>query len=185
MRYAAFLLPLALMACGDDITRYAAPTVAAQDSVRIDFRTLEVAEVGLPLYAASEEIWVETPEGALQSSPSLLWADDPARAVTLGLVRNLTEITGARVAPGPWPFEEFPDARLEVQIEEMTADLAGEFRIAGQYFVAAGPDVGADDADLFSLSMPMPTAPSAGDVAAARAAALADLALLIARDGLR
>lgn len=65
----------------------------------------------------------------------MLCADAPGRAVALELTRNLSRPTGARVASEPWPFEAFPDARLEVRFENLLASATGQYRAASQYFV--------------------------------------------------
>lgn len=184
-------LPLAvalialLAACSPPPQRFAVPAVPVADEVRISFGTVEVRDVLLPTYAGLEEIFVETADGSLTSSPQLLWADDPTRAATLELTRSLAAITGAQVASEPWPFDSYADVRVEVRVEEFIASERGEFRLSGQFFVATFDSAGRDRSVPFRLSVPL--APDAGPaaIAAARAAVMADLAGLIARDGLR
>ena len=103
--------------------------------MRIAFASVEVRDVSLPTYAAAEEISIQAEDGTLTSSTDVLWADTPERAIALELSRNLARLTDRRIASEPWPFEAFPDARLEVRFEDLLATTAGAFRTRGQYFV--------------------------------------------------
>ena len=176
---------LTLGGCGDPSQRFAVPPVQPAESVSIAFRSVEIREIMLPTYAQLEEIFVETEAGALTSSAALLWADDPSRAATLELSGALGTITGARVAAEPWPFDSLPDVRVEVRVTEFIASRRGVFRLSGQVFVAS-LDGGARDRGLpFSISVPLAPEAEPPQIAAARGQAMAELATLIARDGLR
>lgn len=166
-------------------TRFAVPEIAPEARVSIAYRSVEVRDVTLPTYAELEEIFIETPDGALTSS-SLLWADDPSRGATLELTRALAIISGRPVASEPWPFESYPDARVEVRVEEFVASLrTQEFRLAGQYFVASLEGRGQDRSGVFRVSVALPEEPGPAVIAAARGQAMALLAEEIAREGLR
>lgn len=173
---------LLLTACGAEERRVAAPPVVVDERVASRFGSVEVLEVSLPTSAAGEEIMIEDADGALILT-ELLWADDPARAMTLQLTRNLTEITGATIAPEPWPFDGFAAARLDVRVERFVAGPTGAVTLSGQYFVADLDGRGRDRARLFSLTT-QTSGLTVSDAARARSALVADLALLIARDGL-
>ncbi len=165
--------------------RYQVPRVEAAARVSVPYAGIEVKDVTLPTYAALEEISVQQADGTLSSDASLLWADDPARAVTLDLTRNLARITGRKVASEPWPFRSIPDASVDVRIEEIVADGAGVFRLSGQYFVAPDGTPGPERAALFDLAVPYAAEGGLAAIAAARAGAVAQLAEVIARNGLR
>ncbi|MHA6343954.1 PqiC family protein [Roseivivax sp. CAU 1761] len=184
-RFAPLLALGLLAACGPGDQRFATPPSAPEARVASRYPTLEVVEVTLPTYAAGEEIFVEEPGGAI-TELGPLWADDPARAVTLQLSRDLGAITGAQVAPEPWPFRTFPAAKVDVRLEDMRATLAGGFMMSGQFFVAPeeGEGVG-DRAGSFRIEVPLPENPSVRVIAAARSAAVTALAEQIARQGLR
>jgi hypothetical protein len=183
MRRLLPLLPLVLLAgCGSPPERFAAPLAPPGARIGISVSQLEVRQVTLPSYALDEEIWVETPGGALTADADLLWADEPQRGVTLELARQLAAITKARVAAEPWPFEALPQARLEVRISDFVAGADGRFRIAGQYITVA-LDAGRDQVRDFSVSAPIPPESGVPGIAAARAVAVRDLARLIAREG--
>ncbi len=174
---------LGIAGCGGGDLRYATPALEPTVQVASRYRSIEVVEVTLPTYAATEDIFLRQPDGAIEALGPL-WADLPARAMTLQLARDLGAITGATVAPEPWPFRGFSDARIDVRFEEMVATTAGQFRIAGQYFVA--PETEGDErSGRFSIAQPLPQDPTAAQIAAARGAATLQLAEQIARAALR
>lgn len=163
--------------------RLTVPRSPVEAKERIAFASVAVREVSLPGYAAGEQIYLADAAGLLSAQPGLFWADDPSRAITLELTRHLAQMTGARVASEPWPFGTFPEVQVEVRIEEMLAQDAGLFRLAGQYFISS--ESGRARARLFDLSVPLPDEGGAAAIAAARGQALRDLAVEIARNGLR
>lgn len=171
---------LLLAACGGNDTLIAAPEVKVTERINTSFRSIEVLEVSLPDYATGDEIALEN-DGALSLS-NALWADDPTRAVTLGLSRNLTEITSRTVAPEPWPFDRPAAARVDVRVEQLLVS-GGQMRMSGQYFVTDLDGRGRDHAHLFNLSIPIEEV-NAQTAAAGRAQLVASLATAIAKDGL-
>ncbi|WP_299044164.1 ABC-type transport auxiliary lipoprotein family protein [uncultured Tateyamaria sp.] len=181
MRHALGLLALCIAtACSSPDQFIASPKLVAQDRIPTRFSSIEVSEVSLPAYAARNEV-TSSDAGVLVLSDTL-WADEPTRAMTLALSRHLAEITGARVASDPWPFDGFPAARVEVRVEDLIVG-AGALRLSGQYFVVDLDGRRRDHAHLFDLTTPLPEGdPSA--VAQARAQTVLDLATLIARDAL-
>jgi len=176
-------LILTLSACGNAQSFAVRPPVVTE-KVRIAFATVEVRDVSLPTYAASDEIPQQDANGTLKSSSKVLWADAPERAVALELSQNLSKITGRAVASEPWPFEAYPDARLEVRFSELVASTAGEFRTSGQYFVGV-PNGGRERSGLFELSVSFDPAGGPSALAAARGQLILDLASYIARNGLK
>lgn len=186
---AALVLPLlvtlGLVGCAADTAdRYVVPPLKVEDRIRIGFATVELRDVSLPAYAAADEIAVQDPSGKLTSDASVLWADAPDRAIALELSRNLSQLTRARIAAQPWPFEDLPDARLEVRFETLLAGADGVLRASGQYFLAVAESK-PERAGLFELSVPM--APEGGPlaIAQARAQIMLDLSRLLARKALR
>ncbi len=181
--YLIAALALTLAACAGQTVRVPAPIPVVTERVSSQYQGIEVLDVSLPTYAAGEEIFSADASGMLTGSSGMLWADDPTRATTLGLTRALSQITGARVAPEPWPFDEYANARVDVRIEDMRG-VGAQFLLSGQYFVAP-LDGGRGTARLFTVSSPLPEAPTPADFAVARSATITQLALLIARNGLR
>lgn len=175
---------LTLAACTAAPDRYVVPQPAVTEQQRIAFRAVEIREVSLPAYAASDEISQLDADGRLSSDGGTLWADTPERAVALELARHLAGLSGARVASAPWPFESFPDARLDLRFESLVAEADGRFRATGQYFVAV-PDGRRERSGLFDLTVPFDPAGGPQAIAAARGQIMLDLARFVARAGLR
>lgn len=181
---ASLLISLAcLAACSTPAQLYPVALPSVGDKIRTTVRSLEVREVSLPSYAAAEEIHVEAPDGSLSSGAGVFWADIPVRAISLELSRTLAEMTGARVASEPWPYEERPQARLEVRMEELLAGADGIFRASGQYFVASR-DGDRDRSGFFRLSAPFDPEAGPGAIATARGQIIVQLARAIAAEGL-
>ncbi|SIT06577.1 hypothetical protein SAMN05421759_11356 [Roseivivax lentus] len=181
-RLAALGLMAALAACSSE-ARFASPVIPPEARINSSFPSLEIAQVTLPSYAEAEDIYVRGTDGAI-SPAGPLWADLPARSITLQLARDLGTITNATVAPEPWPFRPFPAATVDVRIEELLATAEGIFRLSGQYFVA--PEAGGRAASgQFAIEETIVGDPgSASAIAAARGRAVTRLAEQIARDGL-
>lgn len=175
-------LLLGLAACGTP-DRFAVTAPVVTETMRIAFASVEVRDVSLPSYAAADEIAVQADDGTLTTSANVLWADAPERAIALELSRNLSRLTKRRIASEPWPFEAFPDARLEVRFSDLVATASGEFRTSGQYFVAV--EEGRERSGLFEMSVAYDPADGPGAIARARGQLILDLAEFIARDGLR
>lgn len=173
-----------LAACGGNAERFTVSAPAVSEKMSIAFSSVEVRDVSLPTYAAAEEISLQTADGRLVSSTDVLWADAPERAVALELSQNLARLTGRRVASEPWPFEAFPEARVEVRFAELVATEAGAFRASGQYFVAV-TDGRSERSGLFDLSVPFNPAGGPTAIATARGQLVLDLARYIARNGLK
>lgn len=177
-----FAVLLGLAACGT-ADRIAVQEPPVTETIPISLRSVEVRDVSLPAYAAADEVSQEEADGTIVAS-DMLWADTPERAVALQLSENLTRLTGARVASEPWPFEAFPEARLALRFSQMVARTDGQFRVAGQYFVA-NLEGGRERSGLFDLSVPYDASGGPAAIARARGQAILDLAKLIAREGLR
>jgi uncharacterized lipoprotein YmbA len=185
------VLVLALAGCGGPPPlRVSVPDPAPAERRAIAFASVELLEVSLPLYAEADQIFVAAPGRALRPLPGAVWADEPARALTLGLALALSQATGALVAPSPWPFDEPAEAVLDLRVTDFAAadfavDGAPAFRLAGQAFVAARDGSGRDRALPFAVSVPIPAPDDPAAIAAARAQATAALAAEIAARGLR
>jgi uncharacterized lipoprotein YmbA len=183
-RHALFVLAIGLlMSCTGTTDRYVVTSPQATERQRIAYRSVEIRDVSLPAYAADDEIVRSAADGRLISD-SALWADTPDRSVALELSRHLSQITGARIASSPWPFETLPDARLDVRFETFVASADGQYRASGQYFVAVG-DGRPERAGLFDLSVPFDPEAGTEAVATARGQLVLDLAGELARRALR
>lgn len=172
-----------LAACGVSPDRYTVATPPVTEQQPIAFAAVEVREVSLPAYAASDEIALRDADGKVLSDGSVLWADTPDRAVALEFSRILAQVSGARVASSPWPFEAFPQARLDLRFENLIAGSDGQFRATGQYFVAVSE--GRERSGLFDLAVPFDLEAGPSAIAGARGQIILDLARFVARNGLR
>lgn len=173
-----------LSACSSTPELYPVSPPQVDQTQRIAFGAVEVRDVSLPAYAGASEIAIEDLDGKLITNSAILWADSPERAVALDLTRNLARLTGARVASEPWPFESFPDARLDVRFESLIASANGQFRASGQFFVSVS-DGGRERSGLFDLSTPFDPLGGPQAIASARGQVILDLAVYISRNGLR
>jgi uncharacterized lipoprotein YmbA len=173
---------LALAACSnpEKVARYPIEPPAVKKSLPNRIGTAELREVSLPQYATAQEIAYQTPDGALRSNPDNLWADDPARSITLALARQISAISGATVLSDPWPLSDPPRRRIEVRIEQILPGADGALHVSGVYFVSpAGLNGGGDVVRRFDFSVPIATGePSA--IVAAQGAAVTELAKRIA-----
>ncbi len=175
----------ALCACGTVETRFdAAPLVASEEKVSVRFARIEVVAVSLPVYAQSEDIHVRDASGAIVPLGAL-WADDPARGVTLNVATGLAKVTDRLVAPEPWPFRDLPDVRVDIRLDAFLATNTGTFRIAGQVFVAPEDGTGRDRARAFEIETPVADPGDATAIAQARAVAERALVSFVATEGLR
>lgn len=172
-----------LSACAATPDRYASVTPDPEARQRIAFAAVELRDVSLPAYAGADEIARLEADGRVISDGAILWADTPDRAIELELARLLKQITGARVASSPWPFEAFPDARIDLRFEVLLARPDGLFQARGQYFVAV--EEGRERDGLFDLSVPYDMEAGPQAIAAARGELMSELALLLARQALR
>ena len=177
-------LALTLAACGGTPDLYSVKPPTVTETIRINYRSVEVRDVSLPAYAAANEIAVEDAGGKLLTDSNILWADNPERAVALELAGHIARLSGAKVASEPWPFEAFPQARLDVRFESLIAGADGQFRASGQYFLGVA-DGGRERSGLFDLGVPFDPAGGPEAIARARGQVILDLAVDIAKNGLR
>lgn len=172
-----------LTSCSSPSVRYPAVSPVVSGSIPTSVRSLEVRDISLPSYAESEEIHVQNADGSLTSSSTVLWADLPVRSMSLELSQNIATLTGARVASQPWPFEEPPQARLEVRMNELLAGADGIFRASGQYFVSSTQG-GRDRSGFFTSRVPFDSSAGPLAISKARGQVIVQLAQKIANDGM-
>ncbi|MDD9742208.1 ABC-type transport auxiliary lipoprotein family protein [Marinovum sp. SP66] len=202
MTAAKFLSALALAAltaCADTEPQYLLEPAPSKLRVNSVVRTVLVRTVSLPTYAADQKIAVQGEGGEVLASDFGLWADEPERATTLIISRNLNTMTSARVAPEPWPLPEPPKGVIDIRIETFIATQTDTFRMSGQYFMGSetpdpienfdDPDAPpkivpaplSDKARVFDIIVALPVKTAAA-IAAAQATALTTLSEQIARD---
>lgn len=173
-----FVLPL-LAACGADPARIAVmpETSTMRENTRSE--TVEIVEVSLPAYAQDQEIAVGTAAGALLLAEDAQWADEPDRALTASLVRNLTAISRAEIAASPWPLTGYAEAELTVRVDQMLVGPDGVLVMSGQYAIAR--EEGPQAIKPFAITVPVPVLDTV-NVAHAHEIAWRELAETIVRD---
>ena len=169
-----------MAACSGSSARLDMAPVQSQLNLRAAAGSAMVRTVSLPTYAAAEELAIETPEGLIASSAGILWADDPSRAVTLTLTRNLGDVLSTKIGPDPWPFVGLPDVAIDVRVTRMIAGADGMFDLEGQYFVGGDGIDYPNTTTTFALQTPIASQAPA-DIALAQAQALLTLSEQIAR----
>lgn len=175
-----FAAMTALAACSPLADRLALTPLQSQLELRAAVGSALMRTVSLPTYAAAEEIAYETPEGLIASNEDVFWADDPQRAVTLVLTRNLSDILNIDVGPEPWPFVELADVLIDVRVERILAGADGVFRLAGQFYVGGDRIAYRNSAHRFAIETPM-NGQTLGSIADAQSRALLELSEQIAR----
>ncbi len=140
----------------------------------------ELREVSLPQYASGQEIAWQTEDGAVRSTPDNIWADNPTRALTLALARQISTLSGATVIAEPWPLADGPQRQIEVRVERLLPRADGVLQMVGSYFVSpAGDTMGRDIVRHFDIAVPI-EGEGPGFIAKAQSAAIGQLAKQIA-----
>jgi uncharacterized lipoprotein YmbA len=173
-------LTAVMAACSGPTSRLEMAPEASQLNLRTAVGSAIVRTVSLPTYAAAEELAIETAEGLIASDEEILWADDPARAVTLILTRTIGDVTKAKVGPDPWPFAGLPDVSIDVRVTRMIAGADGVFDLEGQFFVGGDGIDYPNSTNGFAIAIPM-TDLSPASIAQAQAKSLVTLSEQISR----
>lgn len=174
---------LAVSACSTDpetVSRHLVEPAPPESRVADRLGSVELRELSLPEYASGQEVMLQAPDGTLRSGPAHIWADEPSRAMTAALARQLSALTGATVAAEPWPLSDEPAYTLEVRVARAYAGNTGRFSLEGQYFLAGTDEDARDIARSFDISVPL-RGSGAAAAAQASAEAVAALAGRIAR----
>ena len=174
-------VPLALAGClTSDPARFMIEPVPAATQIQTSADTIAIANVSLPSYAKETGMIVQDATGALVPVPNADWADEPERAMTFALVRNLADISGAKVAADPWPLGGVPEAEVRVRVERMLVDNTGTMRLTGQYTIRRDELTSRNRVEGFDIQVPSSTS-SPTAIVRAHGAAWRDLAELIAK----
>ncbi len=180
MKTPVSLLALVILAaCASSSPQVVVDPQSSPLRLRTSASSVMVRDISLPTYAQASEISVRTADGTLVETTGRVWADEPTRAMTGAMVRNLGVITGAQVSAEPWPLEGYPDLELTIRVEHMFAREDGSVTLSGYY--AVRPEARRGAIRQFDLTLPAPET-GGKDPAAAYEAAWTKLAEAIARD---
>lgn len=133
----ALLLTTTIFACSTaNVAQYPINGVELE-TARASGTTIEVLEVSLPLYMQGEEIPMMGEDGAIHTDPNAVWADEPARAISLNLAEALSRLSGGVVSVEPWPLDDPASRRLDVRVKTLLAGNDGNLKFSGQYFLVS------------------------------------------------
>lgn len=138
-----------------DIARVMLEADTSTTRVNVAPDYIEVRTIALPLYAKAEQIPVLAADGSVRVTDKQVWADAPDAALTSMLASNLAQITSATVAAEPWPLEQYPDARIEVRVDQLIASLGGVLKFNGTYFVTSVSGNARERAERFAFEVPV------------------------------
>lgn len=173
-------LIVVLSGCATSSDRLAMIPISADMRLNPLVDSVMVRKVSLPTYAAVEEVAFERSSGLIASNSVVLWADDPQRAVTLVLTRNLSDILNNQVSSEPWPLAGLADVSIDVRVERILAGVDGNFHLAGQFYIAGEGIDFPNASQPFDITTPLPDQ-NLANIAKAQAAALLSLSELIAQ----
>lgn len=179
-RLAPLFLVLAAAACSGTLTRIDTPQLQSGLSLNAFVGSAVVQTVSLPSYASAEELSVESAPGVITTTDDLLWADEPERAMTLMVARQLDDILTATVGPDPWPFPGLPDVTIDIRVTEMIGRSDGAYHLAGTYFVGGDGIDFRNTSQAFDIAVPVADL-NPGTLASAQAQAILQLSESIAR----
>lgn len=146
--------------------------------------TVGLREVALPLYARRDRIAAQQ-DGAIFASDDNRWAEEPPRAATRLLARQLAARIGGSVLVEPWPPGAAPEIVVSVAVDRFIGALAepggdaGGATIEGQLTLVRADRRGAPATTSFALSAPA-TGPGYGGLVGAYGGAVAELAAFAA-----
>lgn len=125
-------------------------------TVRTSVGSVEIVDVSLPVYAETDSVVLPGDDGLSENLSGVVWADTLERSLTSGLMRNLSAITGAQVAPEPWPLASQPDAEITVWVDEIRVTETTMVQMAGQFAVYQADAPRGGLVQRFDLTVPLP-----------------------------
>ncbi|MEL6750779.1 MAG: ABC-type transport auxiliary lipoprotein family protein [Pseudomonadota bacterium] len=183
MRTILSVLPIMMLlaACAAKPDRYVVQPDVLPSTTQTTALTVMIGKLTLPAYAKETSIFVQSERDALVAVPKSDWADDTERAMILSLVRNISDITGAAVAPDPWPLGGIPEAEVSVTVERMFVDKTSTMRLTGQFSIRRDRATSRNRIGQFDINT-RAVSKSASDIVAAHADAWRQLAQIIAEE---
>ncbi len=134
-------------------------------------RVVRVREVGLARYLQRQEIVRSSENYRLDVLSNDWWGESPAPMLTRVLVESLGQrLPGSAVYGEGGAVSSAADATVEIDIQRMDLDAAGNLVMLGQGAVVFEASRNAPLTQSFRLSVPPPEAGTQGEVAAISAA---------------
>ena len=107
-----------------------------QDSDPSGQISLGVGPVRLPAYLDRREIVMRVAQDRLELSENDRWAEPLDENLTHVLAQNLSILLGSdRIITYPWPIEQKPDYRVQIQVLRFESNAAGEAQLSARWAV--------------------------------------------------
>ena len=152
-----------------------------QDSDHSGQISLGVGPVRLPAYLDRKEIVTRVAQGRFDVSEDDRWAEPLDENLTHVLAQNLSILLGSdRIITYPWPIDQKPDYRVEIQVLRFESDSAGEAQLSARWAVI--DDTGKETPNLKESRLTRPAKEKSIDASvAALSETVADLSREIAK----
>jgi uncharacterized lipoprotein YmbA len=147
------LAALALSACGRP-DYFLTPPPMTPDRPPVRVSSLAVADLGLPTYAESVEIAVQSPTGEVTLDEDALGPTPPAALSPATSSPPSRPAFPARSPPSPGPPSTPPALRLEVAVDRMIGTPGGPFTFSGQYVIVSPESGRITASDRFAITLP-------------------------------
>ena len=98
--------------------------------------SLGVGPVRLPAYLDRREIVMRVAPSRFDLSENDRWAEPLDENLTRVLAQNLSILLGSdQIIPYPWPLDQKPHYRVEIQVLRFESDSAGEIQLSARWTV--------------------------------------------------
>ena len=176
----ALLLLVAACAAAPQQRQYLleAPAPAATAAAPAGVNAVGVREIAFPLYARRQQIPSQDPDGAIVASDTFRWAEEPPRAATRLLARNLAVALNAPTYVEPWPQGTAPKAIIAIEVDRFIGALGGDVRLEGQIMISHPGAAGDRTTTRFAVTEPV-GGDTHADLAGAYGRAIARLSTVV------
>ena len=107
-----------------------------QDSDHSEQISLGVGPVRLPAYLDRREIVMRVAPSRFDLSENDRWAEPLDENLTHVLTQNLSILLGSdQIIPYPWPLDQKPHYRVEIQVLRFESNSAGEAQLSARWAV--------------------------------------------------
>jgi uncharacterized protein len=143
--------------------------------------SLGVGPVRLPAYLDRREIVMRVAPSRFDLSENDRWAEPLDENLTHVLTQNLSVLLGSdQIIPYPWPLDQKPHYRVEIQVLRFESNSAGEAQLSARWAVIDDTGKGTPNLKASRLTRPAKEKTTDGAVAAL-SETVADLSREIAK----